>query len=195
MSPCCSENEFGKDRNRQDGRWLKLMRVVLPSCKRNNSGCWRSCAGRSASWETKHVSELIQPTLLRCPEVILQAPWDKEVDIWNLGALLSELVDALFMFNGRAQATGGVYLTKHHIEEMEVLFGPFPAGLIKDGNPEIVQQLFDADYRVRDPTERPPVKLEMWIEYLEGEELARIMSMLRAMLTIDPKQRPTGAVE
>ena len=96
------------------------------------------------------------------------------------------------MFNGRAHATGGVYLTKHHIEEMEVLFGPFPAVLIKDGNPGIVQQLFDADCRVRDPTERPPVKLEMWIECLEGEELARIMSMLRAMLTIDPKQRPTA---
>ena len=89
----------------------------------------------SASWETKHLSELIQPTLLRAPGVILQAPWGKEVDIWNLGALLPELVDAVRMFNGRAQATGGVYLTKHHIEEMEVHFGPFPAGLIKDGNP------------------------------------------------------------
>ena len=70
------------------------------------------------------------------------------------------------MFNGRAQATGGVYLTKYHIEEMEVLFGLFPAGLIKDGNPEIVQQLFDADYRVQDPTERPTARElqnEPWI--------------------------------
>lgn len=74
---------------------------------------------------------------------------------------------------------------------MEVLFGPFPARLIRNGNPEIVQQLF-ADCRVRDPTEHPPVKLEMWIECLEGEEPARIMSMLRATLTIDPKQRPTA---
>ena len=34
-----------------------------------------------ASWETKYLSELIQPTLLRGPEVIPQAPWDKKVDI------------------------------------------------------------------------------------------------------------------
>ncbi|ODM22612.1 hypothetical protein SI65_00201 [Aspergillus cristatus] len=39
------------------------------------------CDWGTASWETKHLTELIQPTLLRAPEVILQGPWAKEVGI------------------------------------------------------------------------------------------------------------------
>jgi hypothetical protein len=41
-----------------------------------------------ASWYDKHLTEWIQPQLLRAPEVILGAPWDWKVDIWNLGALV-----------------------------------------------------------------------------------------------------------
>lgn len=34
-----------------------------------------------ACLEDDHLSELIQPTLLRAPEVILEAPWDATVDL------------------------------------------------------------------------------------------------------------------
>jgi len=34
-------------------------------------------------------TEDIQPFQYRAPEVILQKPWDKKVDIWNLGVLAS----------------------------------------------------------------------------------------------------------
>jgi len=34
-------------------------------------------------------AEDIQPFLYRAPEVILRKPWDKKVDIWNLGVLVS----------------------------------------------------------------------------------------------------------
>jgi serine/threonine-protein kinase SRPK3 len=33
---------------------------------------------------------------------MLQTPWGKEVDICNLGAVLPELLDAVRMFNDRA---------------------------------------------------------------------------------------------
>ena len=53
--------------------------------------------------EVKHVEEqffkLIQPHLLRAPEVILLAGWDTKVDIWNLACVVSERYRAeLFKF-------------------------------------------------------------------------------------------------
>ncbi|OOF95335.1 hypothetical protein ASPCADRAFT_207809 [Aspergillus carbonarius ITEM 5010] len=150
------------------------------------------CDWGSASWEEKHLTPLIQPLLLRAPEVILQAPWSKEVDIWNLGALLPELLDAVRMFNGRADVTGGDYYTKHHIEEIDALFGPFPPEMLKAGDQGIVQQLFDENAQIRDPIERPPAKLERWIECLDGFEKENFLSMLQSMLTIDPKRRITA---
>lgn len=42
-----------------------------------------------ASWFDKHLTEWIQPQMLRAPEVILGAKWDSSVDIWNLGSVVS----------------------------------------------------------------------------------------------------------
>ncbi|KAK7416993.1 hypothetical protein QQZ08_011791 [Neonectria magnoliae] len=41
-----------------------------------------------ASWVDKHLTEWIQPQMLRAPEVILGADWDYKVDIWNLGLII-----------------------------------------------------------------------------------------------------------
>lgn len=146
----------------------------------------------TASWETCHLTEIIQPRLLRAPEVLLQAPWGKEVDIWNLGALLPELLDTVQMFSGRATATGGDYQIKHHIEEIDALFGPFPSHLLEEGNPEIVRGLFNESLQIKDPIERPPANLDRWIHCLSGEEKHRFLLLLRSMMTIDPKDRMTA---
>ncbi|KGO75567.1 hypothetical protein PITC_098500 [Penicillium italicum] len=146
----------------------------------------------TASWESLHLTEFIQPRLLRAPEVLLQAPWGKEVDIWNLGALLPELIDTVQMFSGRARVTGGDYRIKHHIEEVYALLGPFPSYLLAEGNQEIVRKIFNENLQIRDPIERPPAKLEKWIKCLCGEEKERFLLLLRSMLTIDPKNRKTA---
>lgn len=139
-----------------------------------------------------HLTEIIQPRLLRAPEVLLQAPWGKGVDIWNLGALLPELLDTVQMFSGRASVTGGGYRIKHHIEEVDKLFGPFPSHLLEKGDPKIVRDLFNENLQIRDPIERPPADLNRWIVCLDGEEKQRFLSLLRSMMTIDPKERMTA---
>lgn len=48
--------------------------------------------GVSASWFDRHLTEWIQPERLRAPEVILGAPWDHKVDIWNLGLVVRILL-------------------------------------------------------------------------------------------------------
>jgi serine/threonine-protein kinase SRPK3 len=47
-----------------------------------------------ASWVDNHLTELIQPVLLRAPEVILETGWVPAVDDWNLGVLVPELLYA-----------------------------------------------------------------------------------------------------
>lgn len=42
-----------------------------------------------ASYFKKHLTEWIQPQMLRAPEVILGASWDFRADIWNVGVLVS----------------------------------------------------------------------------------------------------------
>jgi len=37
----------------------------------------------------KHLTEWIQPQMLRAPEVILGAEWNTKVDIWNVGLVVS----------------------------------------------------------------------------------------------------------
>ncbi|RAL05375.1 putative serine-threonine protein kinase [Aspergillus ibericus CBS 121593] len=91
------------------------------------------CDWGSASWEDKHLTPLIQPLLAPCPGI----------DIWNPSALLPELLDAVRMFDGRADVTGGKYYTKHHLEEIDALFGPFPSGMLEDGDQVVVQQFSD----------------------------------------------------
>ena len=42
-----------------------------------------------ASWFDEHLTERIQPQMLRAPEVILGAEWNFSVDIWILGSVVS----------------------------------------------------------------------------------------------------------
>ena len=69
-----------------------------------------------ASFVFHHLSEEIHPLLLRAPEVLLGAKWDEKVDIWNLGALIPELVFGQKMFCARDER--GVYSVGRHLEEM-----------------------------------------------------------------------------
>ncbi|CAG8897677.1 unnamed protein product [Penicillium egyptiacum] len=150
------------------------------------------CDWGSASWINHHPTELIQPVLLRAPEVIIGASWGPSVDIWNLGAVLLEVLDAVRMFDGRTMQTGGVFQTKHHLEEIVALFGPFPPHLLALGDPKIVAEYFDDQGNIRNPTPRPKAFLENWIESITGNDKEEFVMLLRSMMKIDPDDRPTA---
>lgn len=149
------------------------------------------CDWGSASWTNKHLTGVIQPTLLRAPEVIIGAPWGSPVDIWNLGAVLLEVLDAVRMFDGRAEQTGGVYKVKHHLEEMVALFGPFPSQLLARGDQNFVSKHFDEQGSLRDPIPRPKALLENWIESLDGNDKEGFVRLLKSMMKINPDDRKT----
>lgn len=149
------------------------------------------CDWGSASWTDKHLTEIIQPTLLRAPEVIIGAPWGPPVDIWNLGAVLIEILDAVRLFDGRSQHSGGKYKTKNHLEEMAAIFGPFPPQLLAQGDRGIVSEYFDEHHRIRDPVLRSPAHLEDWIESLDGKDKEEFVRFMKAMMKLNPGDRKT----
>lgn len=98
----------------------------------------------AAGWSRDKFPRPIQPLRLRAPEVIISAPWGPAVDIWNLGAVVVELVDGMHMFDGRNRLTGR-YNEKSHVEEMVRLYGRFPRSLLDRGDAEFVARCFHED--------------------------------------------------
>ncbi|KPM41814.1 hypothetical protein AK830_g4752 [Neonectria ditissima] len=143
-----------------------------------------------SSWESKHLTEKIQPVALRSPEVLIQAPWDPKTDWWNLGAVIHELFRAVRLFDGIVPRTGN-YELKQHLWEIVDLFGPFPKQLLEQGNQEIVEEFFNSDGSIRDaePGKRPGLCSEAFLPGLSEETREEFVSFLRALMKINPADR------
>lgn len=144
-----------------------------------------------SSWATKHLTENIQPVALRAPEVLLRAPWDAKVDWWNLGAVVFEVYHAVRLFDGRAPPDGH-YEVREHLAEIVDIFGPFPRVLLKKGD-ATVQGMFDDEGMIKDaePMGRPPLESEAFLPGLDQTSKDVFGSFLRAMMKINPGDRPT----
>ena len=146
-----------------------------------------------ASWDHKHLTENIQPVALRAPEVLIRAPWDYNVDWWNVGAILLELYRAIRMFSGLAPPDGH-YEVREHLSEMVDLFGPFPKALLEKGDQQLVKEVFDDEGKVKNVTggQSPPLDDPVWTPGLREEDRAEFVSFLRFVMQLDPEKRPSG---
>ncbi|PGH27362.1 CMGC/SRPK protein kinase [Polytolypa hystricis UAMH7299] len=71
----------------------------------------------------------IQPDHYRAPEVILGAGWAYSADIWNLGLLMWNLLEARDLFTKPLDGQGK-YHPDAHLAEMIALLGPPPKDLV-----------------------------------------------------------------
>ncbi|KAL7930727.1 kinase-like domain-containing protein [Trichoderma chlorosporum] len=146
-----------------------------------------------SSWSSKHLAQLIQPRVLRAPEVIIGAPWDASTDWWNLGAVLLEVYRGVRMFRGRAPPDGH-YEPRQHLIEIIDLFGPFPKGLLEKGNQDLVRKLFNDEGRIIDaePLDRPGLMSENFTPGLDQFHREHFVSFLHLLMKIDPQERPSA---
>ncbi|KAL8686214.1 MAG: hypothetical protein Q9218_007264 [Villophora microphyllina] len=131
----------------------------------------------SACWQDRHLSPIIQPKLLRAPEVYLFQPWSQSVDIWNAGAVLWELMTASLLFSGDPP---------HILAQMAALVGSFP--------PEFISSCF-----IKNAPRYGGITLERALadkpeeEFPMSEEERRDwLAFLRSMLKINPVERKTA---
>lgn len=145
-----------------------------------------------ASWTESHLTEEIQPTLLRAPEVLPEAPWGPSADIFNLGALIPELIIGHTLFD--AHLPNGDYSIGKHFKEMEFLLGPLPDHVKVEGNPEIVNDVFDAEGDFKDQRAMRGEKLEGKFKELDEVEKAKLTAFVKRILTLDKDKRPSAKV-
>ncbi|KAK4224843.1 hypothetical protein QBC38DRAFT_532077 [Podospora fimiseda] len=133
-------------------------------------------------------SMIPEPVALRAPEVLIKAPWDKNVDWWNYGAIFLELFRAIRMFSGRVPPDGH-YEVKKHISEIVTLFGSFPKSLLEKGDKDLI---FDDQGKVKGLPEcrRPPLDDEAWTPGLCKDAREECVSFLRLVMKADPEERP-----
>jgi serine/threonine-protein kinase SRPK3 len=82
-----------------DGRTIYMSRELrMPK----NLGYPVLCDFGSAVPGDEYHSAFVQPNIYRAPEVILEAPWTRSVDIWNVGCMVCDypLEVAFFFFFG-----------------------------------------------------------------------------------------------
>jgi hypothetical protein len=87
------------------------------------------CDWGAANWTRSHLSHLITPVLLRKLELIVGQPWAYVADIWNLGALIVEILRTQRLFNRGSATDNYDSKTEQHQWEMSGLFEPFPRAL------------------------------------------------------------------
>ncbi|KAL8752757.1 MAG: hypothetical protein Q9199_005519 [Rusavskia elegans] len=119
----------------------------------------------SACWEEKRLSEVIQPELLRAPEIY-------------------ELLTAKHLFRGST--------LNDHLKQMEMLLGPFPHNFISKAR--FKEQCFTSDGFVKDATKYEDTTLEesLSVTSLSEEENRDFLSFLRSMLRYSPDERATA---
>ncbi|KAI3319512.1 kinase-like protein [Xylariaceae sp. AK1471] len=143
----------------------------------------------TASWFTRHLTEWIQPQMLRAPEVILGANWDYKVDIWNLGLIIWELSEGALMFDGSWSASAP-YTSEAHLAQMEAILGKMPQSLLSRSGDR--NRFFDGEGQLLMPPTFPDMPLETICRNPGMSELdkALFLDMIKSMIRQEPRDRP-----
>lgn len=147
-----------------------------------------------ACWSNLHFNEIIQPELLRAPEVILGARWDQSADWWTLGMTVYELLIGQYPLYRTLYDSEGFSVRKY-LAEIEHILGPFPKKLLDCGKPDKVKQFFNGHGRVRNaPFIERPKQIEVdFLNDLEPLSAYGFSSWFKLIMRLDPSQRPSAA--
>ncbi|RSL51812.1 hypothetical protein CEP54_011231 [Fusarium duplospermum] len=142
--------------------------------------------GSAVNGGVEHLED-VQPDIYRAPEVILEAPWSYEIDIWNTGCMIWDLFEGGHLFTGH-DPEHQTYRSRAHLAEMVALLGQPPQALLHSGKSS--QKFFtdQGDFRADIPLP-DSVSLEGKETNLEGESQRRFLALMRKMLHWEPSKR------
>ncbi|KEZ40307.1 Protein kinase [Scedosporium apiospermum] len=173
-------------RKEVEGRWIYTSRELR---RPKRYGPPVLCDfGSTVSGEKERLGD-VQPDIYRSPEVILQAPWQYKIDIWNAGCLIWDIFEGGHLFYGTDPEHK--YRSRAHLAEIMALLGPPPPKLLAGGT--ITGKFFAEDGTFQVGIDPPPsVSLEELETNLEGAEKERFMMLMRKMLQWLPQNRSTA---
>ncbi|KAF8800234.1 kinase-like protein [Phlegmacium glaucopus] len=132
----------------------------------------------------------IQPNCYRAPEAILGAPWSYPADIWNLGAMLWDLLEGKALFDGADSAHGGEYTSRAHLAQLIGLLGSPPKELLARGTKSSLH--FNASGEFMAPRSIPCRTLFDTVTTIDGEEIEQFLRSTSRMLQWLPESRATA---
>ncbi|KAI0723962.1 kinase-like domain-containing protein [Cerioporus squamosus] len=142
------------------------------------------CDFGEARFGRETYTDLIQPHQYRAPEVIFGMPWNEKVDIWSAGVMIWNMLQGRNMFKitgGPERKPDNLYLLAHMVS----LLGPPPVDFLKRSESDEPWKYFDTQGNWIGATKLPQ-------DNLEGEEKARLLHLVRQMVTWRPEDRSTA---
>ncbi|KAF7556895.1 hypothetical protein G7046_g6183 [Stylonectria norvegica] len=152
--------------------------------------------------------EILTPTALRAPEIILKQAVDEKLDVWSFGCLVYELVTGYRLFSVRCYEDDDVdEVDDDHMLELNDILGGIPNNLMaiwpRSGswlgpngerlNPQPespTDDEFAEDAVIREPLEALFQKNKP--DDISSDEAKAITALIRRILTYAPSQRPTA---
>ncbi|KAF6842745.1 serine/threonine-protein kinase SRPK3 [Colletotrichum musicola] len=143
--------------------------------------------GTALVGDRKHLGTA-QPDCYRAPEVIIQAPYSYEIDIWNVGCMVCDLYQGGKLFSDPGYEA---YRSKAHLGEIIALLGPPPRSPIQQCARSHEWFTDAGDFR-GDISQLDQSPLEDRVSGLEGEDREKFVAMMRKMLQWDPSKRASA---
>lgn len=152
-----------------------------------------------ACWVDEHLTDQIQPFVLRAPEITLGAPWEASVDLYGVGCLLYYFVTGAPPFQHSPTLESSASTTEMARLGMQIqTFGAVPDVVL--ANATRTKEFFDEDGELRSTSTSAPVSLEEQIIHplrqttslmpkMPSEEVPLFCDFLRDILATDPRKR------
>ncbi|KAJ0159583.1 Serine/threonine-protein kinase SRPK [Colletotrichum tanaceti] len=128
--------------------------------------------GSAVVGDTEHTED-VQPDIYRAPEVILEAPWSYQIDIWNAGCMIWDLFEGGHLFTGH-DPEHQTYRSRAHLAEIVALLGQPPQTLLDSGKSSHRFFTHEGQFLVHCPEMRSLLQLAHKIASCEGEFRAGI---------------------
>mmetsp|Transcript_38435 Transcript_38435/g.62990 ORF Transcript_38435/g.62990 Transcript_38435/m.62990 type:complete len:686 (-) Transcript_38435:526-2583(-) len=99
--------------------------VYEPRYDQNNPKTWKFKDGYNYLIQTRHY---------RAPEVVLEMPWKRPVDVWSVGCVVLEFLYGSMVFN--------THCPIDHLSQMQKMIGRIPRDLIRSASDTKYKELF-----------------------------------------------------
>jgi len=151
-----------------------------------------------ACWQDKHLTDRIQPLVLRAPEITVGGPWEASVDVYSVGCLVHYFVVGEPPFHDAQHSLDEAAVEQRRLSLQAAYFGPVPKVIV--ANASRAEDFFDENGHLHEKARLPAQSVEKAIDDkvrrsallkqdLISDEIPAFCDFLRASLATDPRKR------
>lgn len=151
-----------------------------------------------ACWQDRHLTDRIQPLVLRAPEITVGGPWEASVDVYSVGCLVHYFVVGEPPFDEARHAPGQDGVEQRRLSLQAAYFGPVPKVIVD--NATRAEVFFDEKGEIHAAAQLQPRSVEKAIGVkvqedpvlksdLIADDIPIFCDFLQSSLATDPRKR------